>query len=96
MHDFEKKFADRRLTRGGAFVLSATDALELINDAEREGVQVLGLDAFRVRPSETEPVLEHSIDYSRPPNVKRDAWDSAKSHIISRQPLNLSFEVVLE
>jgi hypothetical protein len=87
------EFSSRGLTRGGILFLEPSDALELVREAEHRGIHVLGLDAFFIQGSETQPVLEHSIDLSSLPTS--DAYRAARTHIQEREELGLRFEVVL-
>jgi hypothetical protein len=95
MSGVEQKFSGRGLKRGGTLFLGPDVALELINEAERRGVRILGLDAFLIRPAESAPILEHSVDFSpSPDNV--GSWGEARTHVSTRAGLGLQFEVALD
>jgi len=51
--------------RGGERFLSLSAALELLDDAERNGVQVFGLEGFLITDTATYPALGRIADYSR-------------------------------
>ena len=95
MTGWEHKFLARGLKRGGALFLGPDVALELINEAERRGVRILGLDAFLIRPAESAAILEHSVDFSSL-RTGVGSWAEARTHVSTRAGLGLQFEVALD
>lgn len=80
--------------RGGILFLRASDAVALTEAAREKGVRVLGVDGFRLEDDATQPLIEHSVDFSSEPRGT-DLWTRA-SDFIRRQPADLFFEVVLD
>lgn len=68
------------------------DALQIIEDCRDRKIRVLGIDGFLITSTTTQPLMEHSVDYS---NIK-EAWDEAISFIHSKADLGLKFEVISE
>ncbi len=86
-------FQERGVVRGGILFLRAGDAVALTEAARQRGVRVLGIDAFRLGADVTQPLMEHSVDFSSE-SRGTDLWTRA-SDFIRRQPTDLFFEVVL-
>ena len=91
--EIELAFRGRGVVRGGILFLCANDAVALTEAARQTGVRVLGIDAFRLSDDVTEPLMQHSVDFSSE-SQKPDLWTKA-SEFIRRQPTDLFFEVVL-
>jgi len=92
--ELEQAFRARGVTRGGALYLSAAEAMAMVDAARSASVRVLGIDGFRIGPNTTQPLMEHSCDLSDETRAK-NPWQAA-IEFISRQPADLSFEVILE
>jgi hypothetical protein len=92
--DLEREFESRDTRRGGTLILPAPDALALIQRARREHVPVLGLDAFRLTPSTTQPDLANSIDFSGA-SCRTNPWAEAEAFLEERLASGLEFEVIL-
>jgi hypothetical protein len=91
--DIELAFRVRGVVRGGILFLRADDAVGLTEAARQTGVRVLGVDAFRLSDDATQPLMQHSVDFSSE-SRESDLWTKA-SDFIRRQPTDLFFEVVL-
>jgi pyruvate kinase len=95
----EKLYAQFRArsipSRGGLLLLTATDALELLEEAADEGVPVLGVDGMRVTAQATESPLEHAADYSARVAEGHGCWVEAEAFIRERATQGLAFEVTL-
>lgn len=91
----EAEFRTPQNTRGGLLVLSADEACRLIARAEEEKIRVLGIDSFVLKGGNTQPVIEHSVDYSVRSFVTDSDWRTATEFIKERASLGLHFEVVL-
>src|SRR2546422_11581630 len=94
----ESEFAMKGTLRGGLLLLPPTDAIDLINRSRQEGVPVLGIDGFRITAATTQPVMEHSVDFSMEEDSDRtvDVWDEAELFVRKRQHQGLVFEIVLD
>lgn len=92
-NEIEVAFRERGVVRGGILFLPADDAVALTEAARQTGVRVLGVDAFRLSGDVTQPLMEHSVDFSSE-SGETDLWTKA-SDFIRRQPTDLFFEVVL-
>ncbi len=92
--ELQEKFTRAGNRRAGILMLSALDALSMVQEASRHRIAVLGIDAFRLSPTTTQPDMEHSIDLSWPP-VASDPWAVAVAFLQERRQLGLHFEVVL-
>ena len=82
-------------TRGGILMLTADEACQLVRRAEEEKIRVLGIDSFILREKSTQPVLEHSIDYSAREFVSDSDWQAAATFIKERASLGFHFDIVL-
>ena len=89
----ELSFRGRGVVRGGILFLPADDAVALTEAARQAGVRVLGVDAFRLSDDITQPLMQHSVDFSSE-SPGADVWTKA-SDFIRLQPTDLFFEVVL-
>lgn len=96
MSDIERDFRAKGVMRGGLLLLRPADARDMVLRARDEGVKVLGLDAFLLRPDETEPALEHSIDFTAGARGEKDSWKAAEDFLVARMLSDLYFEVILE
>jgi hypothetical protein len=91
--EIELAFRGRGVVRGGILFLRADDAVGLTEAARQRGVRVLGVDAFRLSDDATQPLMQHSVDFSSE-SRESDLWTKA-SDFIRCQPADLFFEVVL-
>jgi hypothetical protein len=96
-HDARKRdrvgIRRRGVVRGGILFLRADDAVGLTDAARQKGIRVLGVDAFRLSDDATEPLMQHSVDFSSE-SRESDLWTKA-SDFIRSQPTDRFFEVVL-
>ncbi len=90
----EQEFVAKGVLRGGALMLQAQHALELVRSCRERGIRVLGIDAFRLTETTTQPVMEQSTDYSWPND--KDAWSRAESFLTERIDSGLCFEVAVD
>jgi hypothetical protein len=90
----EQEFVAKGVVRGGTLILPAHHALELVRCCRERGIRVLGLDGFALTETTTQPVMEHSTDYSWPND--NDAWSRAESFLAERIDSGLQFEVVVD
>ena len=89
--EIEKQFEPVAMIRGGVFLLSATDALRFIDQAERNCVAVEGIEGFKVFGEKIQPNQEHSLDLQ---GEREQNHEVAKKFIQERVNSGLWFEVV--
>jgi hypothetical protein len=94
MEPIEQEFASRGVLRGGLILLRAQDALSMVRRCRGEGIEVLGLDGFRLTEQTTQPLMEQSIDLTKSGNG--DSWARAESFLVARLDQDLYFEVVID
>jgi hypothetical protein len=93
--DLEKQFADRGIERHGIKLLRPADAAEYVARCGEHGIEVLGIDGFRVDGVSVQPLMEDSIDLTLRPS--RGALnEEATDFLASRLNSDLWFEVVVE
>ncbi|MDR0271416.1 hypothetical protein [Paenibacillus sp.] len=90
----ESNLENKAIIRGGVYYFQAGDAKALIQMCKDNNYKILGIDSVIITEKKTQPVLEHSIDYSD--QVKRGNWDEAIAFIQSKANLNYMFEVVYD
>jgi hypothetical protein len=90
----ETEFRSRGDVRGGILLLKPAAAIDLIRRCRELGVRVLGLDAFRITDSTTQPISEHDLELS-PERDLAKGWACAERHLVNRAASGLSFEVTL-
>ena len=71
----QEQFAPVALRRGSVFLLSPSDALRFVDECERNGVVILGVEGFKVFGEKIQPFQEHSFDLY---------GEKAKNHAITR------------
>ena len=97
MNILEKEFKDKVIIKAGILLFSADDAITLIGRCQQLGLKILGIDAFKVTANTTQPILKHSIDYSKlNSKIKEDNWSIAKNFLKERKNLGLVFEIIYE
>ncbi len=57
------------------------------------GIRVLGIDAFSLTPSTTQPVMEKSPDYSNLSH--KESWTEAEKFLSAHLDSNLYYEVIV-
>lgn len=91
--DIESQFRERAVLRGGLLFLTKSDALAFVSACMRAGVSILGIDGFRISADSTQPLLEHSVDFSMEPA----ACHQQAIQFLREQPdTGLYFEIVCE
>jgi hypothetical protein len=94
MEPIEQEFSCKGVLRGGLLLLKAKDALDMVRRCRELGIEVLGIDGFRITERTTQPLMEESIDLSRL-GGGINTWAQAESFLGSRVDTNLFFEVVI-
>jgi hypothetical protein len=91
--DIESKFRDRAVLRGGLLFLTQPDACAFVSECMRAGVSVLGIEGFRITADSTQPLLEHSVDFSMEP---AGCHQQAIQFLREQPDTGLYFEIVCE
>ena len=94
MQDFEQSFGGRGIKRGGTLYLKASDALDFIEAARQAKTPVLGVDAFIITETTTQPLMEHILDCSIE-GVPPDTWSPARDFVEERRNSGFMFEIVV-
>jgi hypothetical protein len=76
------------VVRGGIALYQADAALEVVTAAQRDGIEVLGIDGFFMTDTSTQPSMDHSADFS-------DGSADAVAFLHSQLGSGMYFEVVL-
>ena len=94
--DLTREFANRYVSySGGLLLLSAADAVALVERAANEGLPVLGIDGISVSQGRTDSLVENIADFSSAVSAGKGCWEEAKAFIDVRRRGGLVFEVVL-
>ena len=91
-NDIENKFKSKGVVRGGVLLVSINTALEMVSEAEKKGVNILGIDGFFIRDDVTQPSMDNSIEFDEE-NINHA---EAKRFLGSREDKGLLFEIVFE
>ncbi len=96
MQGLEQVFAGRGIKRGCTLYLKASDALDFIEAAHQAKAPVLGVDAFIITETTTQPLMDHilycSIEYA-PSDI--DTWSAARDFVEERRDSGFMFEIVV-
>jgi len=63
MNGIEKLFKDKAIIRYGIMLFTKNNALSFIEECEKNGILILGIDAFYLFEERIQPSLENSIDF---------------------------------
>lgn len=91
----ENPFADRAIDRHGVKLLRPADAAQYVARCAEHGIEVLGIDGFRVDGYDLQPLMEHSIDLSLS-SAQGDHRAEAADFLSGRIDSDLWFEVVVD
>jgi hypothetical protein len=86
----QQQFASVASVRGSVFLLSASDALRYVHECERHGVDILGVEGFKVFGEKIQPFQEHSFDLY---GQKTNSHAIANAFIEQRVNSDIWFEV---
>ncbi|PIH55324.1 colicin E5-related ribonuclease [Paenibacillus sp. LK1] len=87
----KNNITDKATIRGGLYLYNFSDAIDLITYCKDNNLSILGIDAFIISKDKTQPVSEHSIDYSV--SSQNGNWDKAITFLQSKSSLNHMYEV---
>jgi hypothetical protein len=94
MNKVERIFMGRALNRSGITLYAKQDALDFIEECNKNRIGLLGLDGFFITDTTTQPSLDDSVDFSNDPHLQ-NVYDKAIEFIKGRKD-NLYFEIVCE
>jgi hypothetical protein len=86
-----EEFESLGVKRGGLLLLNAAAARHLIQEAERRGLRILGMDGFRLTADGAESQADHILDLSTAPG----GWQEALAFVAERSDLGLVFDIVV-
>jgi hypothetical protein len=89
-----RKFEQRAIKRGGLCFFSQCDTLQVIEEARRARVPILGLDGVFLDGKKTRPSLDNSVDFTLGSGLQDDVYCTAIDFVKRHENLNLYFEVV--
>jgi hypothetical protein len=94
----EREFTNRAILRGGLLLLQPSDAIDMVQRCRQESLAILGIDAFKITATATQPVIEDSIDFSGETRAVHslNVWQEAEQFLRNRQNKGLVFEIVLD
>jgi len=64
LNRIEQLFAARAIIRPGTFLLKANDAIDFLNECQKQEIRILGVDAFYLTHEKIQPSLMHSVDFT--------------------------------
>ena len=88
----ESKFKSKGIVRGGILLVSINHALEMISEAEKEGVNILGIDGFFIKDDITQPSMDNSVEFDE----ESLNHTEAKRFLESKKGDGLLFEIVFD
>ena len=91
-NNIEKKFKSKGIVRGGILLVPINHALEMILEAEKEGVNILGIDGFFIKDDVTEPSMDNSVQFDEESSNHADA----KKFLENKRSKGLLFEIVFD
>lgn len=95
IQDLENEFADRVIDRGGLKLFRPADAAEYVARCAEHGIEVLGIDGFRLSGESIQPLMEHSVDLSLLATPGGHHYE-ATVFLTTRLNSGLRFEIVVE
>ncbi|HEX8453486.1 MAG TPA: hypothetical protein VF647_15395 [Longimicrobium sp.] len=91
-----REFASRAVPHhGGHLLLTATDAILLINRAAEAGVPVMRVDGLRPGAEGTAPARGETADFSAAAGEGHGCWTEAEEFVRARMEPGLVFELTL-
>lgn len=82
--------------RGNIPLLTATNAMKLIELCELESRRILGIDVFLIFQNKIQPISEESVDYSLEQNTRAGYWEDGKNFIFEKENKKYFYEIVYE
>ncbi len=92
--ELEAKYEARGERRGGILLLSSQDSIDFINEASKNKLKILGIDAFRISSKEIQPILDFSNDESHFKG-SQSAFIQFTQELIATADRKIMFEIVI-
>lgn len=89
----ESEFGDKAVQSGGLLFFTPVDAMRVIEWCKALHRRILGIDAFRVTKTTTQPIMAERIEYR---DLTVDTWDKVMDFLSERLNSDLLYEVVCE
>jgi len=83
LQDAERRHPESVVHRGGEIFLSVGVATEVVSDAQRQHIPVLGLEAVLISDADTFPALSRIADFSRTTRHGTDLADWSAAQALS-------------
>ncbi|HSH04925.1 MAG TPA: hypothetical protein VLL52_20595 [Anaerolineae bacterium] len=94
-NEVEKSFLRFKVTKGNSLILNPIHANEFLDECEKLGYIILGIDSFFVSNKVTRPSLENSLDFTNYKFATKDEmYAFARKFVEQRKNLNLRFEII--
>jgi hypothetical protein len=93
MKPIEEEFRHFGIVRGHSLKLRPADAIALVRACQDRGIEVLGLEAFRLTETTTQPDMDESIDLVEDWKLRPQCWDRAEAFLTQRLASDMYFEV---
>ena len=79
---------------GKWFVMSKKNSIDFVNACKREGIVILGIEAFYLRENGIQPSMDNSIDYTSQKNKNiKDVYSEA-INFLNQSDESMHFEIV--
>jgi hypothetical protein len=96
LNQVEILFSERAIIRGGILIFTKQDTLEFIEQCRKSGIGILGIDAFFITETSTQPSMEHSVDYSSD-RADQDCYNYDRAlKFVAEKDDHIFFEIVCE
>jgi hypothetical protein len=95
MNAVEKLFESKAIKRGLMLIYTKEDALQFVQECQKQNVGILGIDAFFLFPDTNaiQPSHADSIDFSSGSYSGTDIYNDALTLINTREP-SMYFEII--
>lgn len=93
------KFLPRAVLHHGMFLLRYDEALEFVQECERENLLILGIDGLWLHGYGIQPDMGHDLDFTTkdgPKSALGDCWAGSIEWLQQRSDLELWYEIVCD
>ncbi|WP_129716183.1 hypothetical protein [Pedobacter sp. SYP-B3415] len=96
LNKIEKLFEKKALNRYGLLLLKDNQAAEFIDECEKQGVNILGIDVFQIIGDNIQPLMDLGIDFTNCEHEysRSDRYNMGRNKINNRD--NIYYEIVTE
>jgi hypothetical protein len=93
----QEEFRARAIIRCGTLLLKPADAIEMVRRCRERGIEVSGIDGFRLTETTTQPLLDEILDLQTEDDKYRHrCWEEAERFLRERMQTDLYFEVAYD